>query len=799
MDPTVEQMRQQLAERNQPMSAVGRAAAGQAGAKLIKSQPEMKASEALGRLMEKGFKKTTTTQADRTRVGGGNIGGAAFSAISEADPAYAGKVWGVMDPGTASRLTNLTDPETAWTTMLGSATQLKTNPIVFGKLRRAFLAAMKEGKLSPELAAKINHNLELTFGENADIRDPKIWQQADTFEKRAALADLMMGQGIAPGKGGKALGGEKSGKGVIFKPTDILKAETEPSLMHPEHGGEAPTFAAGPRLFSLAGTHEQRPDLHPGFPTLLHGKDLGMNVKPTPTEVYLPEWHSAFKKANPTRKGPGYYDLALGVKGQGLPSQALHEAYIRHLMREGFAEGGAVEPSQDQMLAHVMLHKAAGGAVQPDDASGKSTDLGYYEGGPSDAPGMDPMQYRAAGGAIRPTNPTHIGVDEAPAMPVKLYMPPGMADGSMPVGGVDFQPEAPGQQMMPGQPQQPQQGQAPGQPGQPGQGQPPGAQMPQMGQAPAMPPTGPQSNILQMTRQGQAMSAMRATPPGMPRMATGGSTTPSVRQMRAALLYKADGGSVTGTGGIDVHIPLNAGGAGGGAGGGATSSGSSSAPSSAGVSTPSLANTLGLGNAASPMAPTRSFMGNTMTSRLAQNPGYDMTKPAQGANMPYTPAPQPSSPIAAPPVMTEEQYRGQPQQQVIGYQQRPYADYLSNPTGASPTTQPEVGYDPREMTGGIFGGPSGLGGLIGNALNTNRGTNPGMYGEALPQNYEQYAKYHDQELASRKANMTMTHDYVGPTMNREEWQATQNQPRVAAQNYARGGSVSDITLTERAL
>lgn len=535
------QQPQGLAEGDQPMSAVGRAAAGQAGAKLIKEQPEMRASEALGRLMEKGFKKTTTTQADRTRVGGGNIGGAAFSAISEADPAYAGKVWGVMDPGTASRLTNLTDPETAWTTMLGSSTQLKTNPIVFGKLRRAFLSAMKEGKLSPELAAKINHNLELTFGEGADIRDPKIWQQADTFEKRAALADLMMGQGVAPKKGGIALGGEKSGKGAIFKPTDILKAETEPSLMHPEHGGEAPTFAAGPRLFSLAGTHEQRPDLHPGFPTLLHGKDLGMNVKPTPTEVYLPEWHEAFKKANPTRK-PGYYDLALGVKGKGLPSQALHEEYIRHLLREGFAEGGEV--SQDQMLAHIMLHKADGGAVQPDAPSGDSTDMGYYEGGPSDAPGMDPMQYRAAGGAIRPATPTHIGVDEAPAMPIKLYMPPGLGEDSMPVGGVDFQPEAPGQQMMPGQPEQ---GQAPGQPGQP-----PSAQMPQMGQPPAMPPTGgagaptgPQSNILQMTRQGQAMSAMRATPPGMPRMAKGGSTTPSVEQMRAALLKKAAGGRVS--------------------------------------------------------------------------------------------------------------------------------------------------------------------------------------------------------------------------------------------------------------
>jgi hypothetical protein len=315
--------------------------------------------------MEKGMKRTTTTQADRTRVGGGNIGGAPFSAISEADPAYAGKVWGVMDEGTAARLKNLTDPETAWTTMLGSASQLKTNPIVFDKLKRQFIDAMKQGKLSPELEAKINHNLALTFGEGAQIRDPSIWKQADTFEKRGALADLMMGQGITPKKGGVALGGEKSGKGVIFKPTDTLIRETEPSLLHTEYGGNTPTFAAGPRLFKLEKESVYRPDLHPGFPTLLTGKDLEVNMIPTPTEVYLPEWHKQFKKKNPDRK-PGYYDLALGVKGEGLPSQELNDEYIRHLLREGFKKGGRVDqPSLEERLTKAIANDMAkGGEVE---------------------------------------------------------------------------------------------------------------------------------------------------------------------------------------------------------------------------------------------------------------------------------------------------------------------------------------------------------------------------------------------------------------------------------------------------
>ena len=389
---------QALGEAPLAYTAADRARAGNKAAELIKTQPQVKASEALGNLMEKGFKKVSTTQSDRTRVGGGNIGGANFSAISEADPEYARKVWGVMDEGTASRLTNLSSPETIWTTMLGSANQLKTNPVVFDKLKKQFIAAMKEGKLSKELEAKFNHNLELTFGEGAQIRDPNIWKEADTFEKRAALADLMMGQGITPKKGGVAMGGEKSGKGVIFKPTDTLIQETEPSLLHPEHGGSVPTFALGPRLFNLSGTAEMRPDLHPGFPMLLHGEDLGYNFEPVPTEVFLPTWHKHFRDIKPERfqgpwaeeiinrrknksyklkgaEGPGYYDLALGLEGEGLPSQDLHDEFIRHLIREGYAEGGEVHMAGggDAAKAKKLMDIASGtkkvGAVSKADAA----------------------------------------------------------------------------------------------------------------------------------------------------------------------------------------------------------------------------------------------------------------------------------------------------------------------------------------------------------------------------------------------------------------------------------------------
>ena len=352
------------------LTAQQRADAGNKAAEYIASSPQIKPSEAMGQAMEKGFKKFSVTQADRTRVGGGNIGGGAFSAISQVDPAYKGLVWGVGGQPTASRLASLTDPQTIWTTLLGSAEQHKTNPLVFDMLKKSFLASMKKGNLTPELEAKFNKNLALTFGEGAEVRDPNLWKNADTFDERAALADLMMGQGRTPKEGGIAMGGEKSGKGVIFKPTDILKRETEPNLLHPLHGGDVPTYAVGPRLFSLNGESVYRPDLHPGFPILQGGEDMGVNMIPSENELMLPNWHSEFKKASAERKTvegkpwprtapPGYYDLTLGMEGKGLPSQELNDKYIKHLLRHE-KSGGAVHMSEggDTKTGGKFSHEA---------------------------------------------------------------------------------------------------------------------------------------------------------------------------------------------------------------------------------------------------------------------------------------------------------------------------------------------------------------------------------------------------------------------------------------------------------
>ena len=332
------------------LTAAERAEAGRKAAQRIKMQEELKASEALGRARELGIQRVHATQSDRTRVGGGNIGGPAFSALSRVHPSYWDYVWGVGKPQTAQRLINLSQPGSAWTTLLGGADQLKSNPIVFDKLKRGFLSSMKAGALSDELADKINKNLALTFGEGVDIRDPSIWDLANTYDARAALADVMMGKGINPKKGGVALGGEKSGQGVIFRPSDILRRETEPGLLHAEHGGNVPTFAVGPRLFTLRNEIDVRPDLHPGYPVLIRGQDLDVKYAPVPIEIFMPDWHKKFADVVGSRK-PGYYDYTMGLINEGLPSQEITDAYLKYLMSEGFAGGGSV--SYLQHLARI--------------------------------------------------------------------------------------------------------------------------------------------------------------------------------------------------------------------------------------------------------------------------------------------------------------------------------------------------------------------------------------------------------------------------------------------------------------
>lgn len=119
-------------------------------------------------------------------------------------------------------------------------------------------------------------------------------------------------------------------------------------------------------------------------------------------------------------------------------------------------------------------------------------------------------------------NIAEVGVNEAPNLPVKAYSPFATDESQgMPFGGVDMDNSQPGQQLMSQQQMQQVQQPAPQSP------TPPAAPAPQGG-----------SNILQMTPQGRAMSAMQ--PPQPVGKKRGGKVTmPSTDGMRYALTVKS--------------------------------------------------------------------------------------------------------------------------------------------------------------------------------------------------------------------------------------------------------------------
>jgi hypothetical protein len=202
-----------------------------------------------------------------------------------------------------------------------------------------------------------------------------------------------------------------------------------------------------------------------------------------------------------------------------------------------------------EMIAQAIMQTAHRLGVSPETARDLvlrgMARMGKAEGGAVNGGGNDWSQEYAKGGEVKdkrkktprltPEFTTlskllgvrmrDVGANEAPDLPVKAYMDPDRGQPMhLPTGGVTM-PN--GQLLVPGAPQ------AGAQPPQPGQGAvpgaPPGVPVGALAMmAGARPGPQPSSNILAMTRQGQAMAAMR--PPGAPpAMAAGGSVEGNAR------------------------------------------------------------------------------------------------------------------------------------------------------------------------------------------------------------------------------------------------------------------------------
>ena len=331
-----------MLELNEQKMKNGVPAYGGAGAVIKQglkaAKPElMKASEALGKIEGRPLK---ITQADRTKVGGGYLGGPGFSGLQLTEPEYraAEAAWAVQNAGTAKTILGGEGDNAVYAAMLGTPTQHQSNQMVFDKLLGDFRKAAKRGELTPELRDLINMRLASAvdnkgnpvFPANVDIMDKKFRDIADTFSRRSVAGHLM---------GGVQVGGKK---GQIIDYDKIIRSTTDPVLL------DQPTGALGNRLFTLNGGIINRPDLHPAFPTILQGEDLGVMFTPVERDIVMKD----FVEKTMREKGrkPGYMDYTRGNP----PTQLITEDILTELQKLGKKKGGAVK-------------KAAGGDITGDD------------------------------------------------------------------------------------------------------------------------------------------------------------------------------------------------------------------------------------------------------------------------------------------------------------------------------------------------------------------------------------------------------------------------------------------------
>jgi hypothetical protein len=294
----------------------------------LANKEPMKASEALGKIEGRPLK---ITQADRTKVGGGYLGGPGFSGLQLTEPEYraAEAAWAVQNAGTAKTILGggKKGDNPVYAAMIGTPTQHQSNQMVFDKLYGDFKKAAKRGELTPELRDLINKRLAASvdnkgnpvFPADVDIMDKKFRDIADTFSRRSIAGHLM---------GGVQVGGKK---GQIIDYDKIIRNTTDPALI------DQPTGALGNRLFTLSGGIVDRPDLHPAFPTVLQGEDLGLTFSPVERNLVMKDFVD--KTMREKGRMPGYMDYTRGNP----PTQLITEDILTELQKLGLKKGGAVK------------------------------------------------------------------------------------------------------------------------------------------------------------------------------------------------------------------------------------------------------------------------------------------------------------------------------------------------------------------------------------------------------------------------------------------------------------------------
>ncbi len=385
--------------------ASGKAVKGglEAAKKLFTPKPTkvVRASEALG--PHEG-KYLNLTQSDRMRSTGGDLGGPGFSKFQLELPEYAEAqaAWGVGNKPTASGIINVNkrypEGKAIWSPMIGSEGQHRSNQHVYDALTDEFSRQASMGKLPPELREAMNKRLSATPKYSAlglqeiDVANPEhIKNLGNTFDRRAAISEVIGGEGV----GGR--------KGQIFDYPGVMQEMTDPMTIG------SPTHAMGTRLFTLNNEMDYRPDLHSAFPYILKGEDMGVAFNPVPKELAFPSWINMAKEF--TGREPGYMEMTRGIKGRGKPHQFIDDKYLRALEEAGHKEGGQINgyaagkkvidatrklilpPAENaartQIIGTLPTYEKAGSILKQQGATGRGIDFGAGLGEGAKALGKD--------------------------------------------------------------------------------------------------------------------------------------------------------------------------------------------------------------------------------------------------------------------------------------------------------------------------------------------------------------------------------------------------------------------------
>jgi hypothetical protein len=366
----------------------------------------MRMSEALGNVGAEG-KTLNFTEADRSRVFGSNRGGVGFSGLQHYSLPHknANTVWGFGNKTTAEKKVKQNDPEKSiWTTFVGSPNQHKSNTVVLKDAIKEFQNAVKSGNVPAGQIKLMNDRIRaatddktgvLLFDDAFDLTDPSALGAANSFARRSAVGDVLLGEGVKGEMRRKAF--KEENKGETWKDSgqmdSILRRETDPDLI------DAGTYDVGNRFFVMDGKIIERPDLNEAFPLQVTGTDLGIKYQLVPPNKAMRDFYKSRegRKDKNDRPSPvNYYDLS-----RAEPSQFVDEGYLTFLQKEGYKKGGAVNIKQSdaRLSAAIANRMAKGGKVDIKAADARLAQAMAQRMAQGGEAGLKKLEFMAEGGA----------------------------------------------------------------------------------------------------------------------------------------------------------------------------------------------------------------------------------------------------------------------------------------------------------------------------------------------------------------------------------------------------------------